>query len=214
MPAFELLLLAAPEDRLVMPGLDLRLIHALQPSLEDAEAVVAVLVAELEALVVDPDGRQGLMSDELERPRDRAGRRFQRRREIHRRVLPEVVELAGEQTHVDPGVLDQPGREEQERAHDSRRTFHGEALCRLEPIEPAVGDDLDVGVDEHGVLPRLQRHVQADVDRRAEALVLLLLHELRAVGRRRRRDSAAQALRRAVIDDHDVETVVWSLGAE
>jgi hypothetical protein len=92
--------------------------------------------------------------------------------------------------------------------------FHGEALRRLEPIEPAVGDDLDVGVDEHGVLACLQRHVQADVDRRAEALVLLLLRELRAVVRRGRRDGAAQALRRAVIHHHDVETVVWGLGAE
>jgi hypothetical protein len=185
------------------------LVDALAASDEGADAEVHVLPSELEVLVVEADRFERAVADELERAGHRAHEGAQRLGQVRRGVLEAVVEDLVQQREEDAAVLDRLVRVEQQGADDIGGALDspGRLPARLSDhaVEPAVVEELDVGVHEHHVLAFLERARQAHVDRRREALVLGLGDDLRLQsGGNRLHLLDESPCRRAVIDDEDL----------
>src|SRR6185437_1136870 len=120
-PLVQLLRPLPAEHRLVVDRPHGRLVHALEVRVEHPQAVVHVLPAHPEGLVVQADPRQRRVPDVLQGARDRADVRRERLRQRPGAVPEPVVERPGEEAEVDARVLDQAGVVQEQRADDRRR---------------------------------------------------------------------------------------------
>ena len=180
----------AAEAALVVHGDDGRLVDALEAGLEHAQAVVDVLEAHPVALVVEADGVERLVADELERGGHRAARGHRAPRAGRRGRTGSGGSSRGCSSEKKiAGVLDEAVRD---TAAGRRRRRPGGPACRCarasRSSQPASGNSMSALTSTASARRRAQ--LEADVDGR-EKPSFSSLATSRSRARRRRRSSWA-----------------------
>src|SRR3954471_21680913 len=142
----------------------LGIVDALTASEEHSQAVVNILPAHLELLVVESDLHDAVMPDQLQGTGDRAHTLEVGCLQIGRPELVQVIEGTTDNREEDTGVLDQPIGKQQLGSH-----YRTSSIVHM--LQPAWIGELHVSIDEQAMHLMLKRCPEADVDAVGEALV-------------------------------------------